>query len=308
MRRDTVNYVAVGSFVLLVMAALGATLFYLTGHSGPVDHYTVHYRNVAGLKYGTPVYFEGYGVGQIESVTPEHLDDGVRYRVLLGIQRNWPIPKDSVAAVVSSGLLSDVSIAIVEGHEHERLKPGAEILGQEGTDIFTAFNELAMEIRSLTQNSIRPLVKQLNDTLGNGAGPIVADVRQLLDKLNKSADSLNLVLGTENREQLSQTLAHMNATTANAQQLTTELIQTRKQVDQMLTQANGILAENRPDAQQAVRELRISLQAISGRIDNIMQQLEGTSRNMQEFSREIRNNPGRLLSGKTPDDVLEKDK
>jgi len=39
---------------------------------------------------------------------------------------------------------------------------------------------------------------------------------------------------------------------------------------------------------------------VSRNIDSITYNLEGTSRNMSEFSREIRENPGLLLGGNKP--------
>ncbi|MGH8458971.1 MAG: MlaD family protein, partial [Nevskiales bacterium] len=217
MKYDTVNYTAVGSFVLLMLVTLGFALYHITGRHGRMDSYHVYYGNVAGVKFGTPVYFEGYPVGQVETVAPERREDGMRYRVSLAIQHDWPVPSDSIAAIASSGLLSDVSISIVEGRSREPLKPGAEIRGQEGADIFTAFNELAAEVKLLSQSSLKPLVQQLNDALGSGAGPIIADFRSLLEKLNHSADSLNEVLSPGNRRQVAQTLQHLNQASANTQ-------------------------------------------------------------------------------------------
>ncbi len=300
MKSDTLNYTAVGSFVLLMMIALGVVLYQLSGRQGRMDEYHSYYGNVAGVKFGTPVVFEGYPVGQVEQVTPENTESGMRYRVSLAIRHGWPVPKDSVAAIASSGLLSDVSISILEGRSHDVLAPGAEIRSQDGADLFTAFNELAIEVKALTQG-VKPLVQQLNDTLGTGAGPIVADLRVLLTKLNQGADSLNQVLGPDNRREITQTLKNLNETTAN-------LNQTRVQVDHLLAQANGMLSDNRPEIRASARELHTSLQAISERIDTIMQQVDATSRNMQEFSREIRANPGRLLADKPPADPVEKKK
>jgi phospholipid/cholesterol/gamma-HCH transport system substrate-binding protein len=301
MKRDRVNYLAVGTFVLAMLAIGAWALLKITGRTGPTDEYTVHYGNVAGLKFGTPVYFEGYLIGQVTKVEPEHKKDGTEYRATLSVKHDWPIPKDSIAAMASSGLLGDVSISVLEGSSPERAKPGSELIGQDGSDVFTAFAALATEVKALAV-SIRPLVQQLNDTLGKGAGPIVQDLRALLTKLNQSADGLNQMLGPDNRRNVSQTLEHVNAASANAQQLSAQLLNTRRQVDHLIAQADGMITENRPEVQQSVRELRISLQAVSQRIDAIMLQVDNTTRNMQEFSREIRASPGRLLNGAPPQD------
>ena len=89
---------------------------------------------------------------------------------------------------------------------------------------------------------------------------------------------------------------------SNASQLSAELLDTRKRLDAVLAQTDALVAGSRPDAQAAVRELRVSAQAISERIDAVMEQLDATTLNMREFSREIRANPNRLLSGTPPAD------
>jgi phospholipid/cholesterol/gamma-HCH transport system substrate-binding protein len=301
LKRDTVNYVAVGSFVLVMLGALAAGLLAITGRSGPTDSYFVYYHNVSGIRYGTPVYYQGYGIGQVSGIEPEHVASGTRYRVDLAVRNDWPIPKDSLAAVMTTGLLADVSISIVEGKSAERLTPGSELRGREGGDLFMAFNELAGEIQTLTRNSIRPLVDQLGSTLGEG-GPVISDLRRLLAKLNEGADGLTQMLGPANQREVSQLLRRLNEASGNANQLSAQLLETRKQLDAVLAGADAMVEENRPEARQAVRELRVSLQAIAERIDGVMQQLDSTSRNLQEFSREIRANPNRLLSGTPPVD------
>lgn len=305
MKRDSVNYFVVGGFVLAGVVALGALLLAVTGRSGPRDDYVVRYRDVTGIRFGTPVYYQGYGIGEVSRIDPEHEPGRTRYRVTLSVQRGWPIPEDSVAAVSATGLLADVAIAISGGKSQVHLVPGAEIAGRAGGDLFLAFNELAAEVQSLTRNSVRPLVDQLAGTLGEG-GPIVADLRKLLGKLNDGADGLRKIVGPDNQRELSQLLRRMNETSTNASQLSAELLDTRKHLDALLADTEALVSESRPDAREAVRELRVSAQAIAERIDSVMEQLDATTRNMREFSREIRANPNRLLSGTPPEDEARK--
>ena len=49
MKRDNINYLLVGSFVLSMGVALVVLLFAVTGRSGPTDTYYVVYDNVAGF-------------------------------------------------------------------------------------------------------------------------------------------------------------------------------------------------------------------------------------------------------------------
>ncbi|MEQ8231707.1 MAG: MlaD family protein, partial [Gammaproteobacteria bacterium] len=103
MKRDTVNYTLVGAFVVAMAVAFVVLLMAVTGRGGPSDTYFVYYENVAGLKFGTGVYYEGYQVGQVEGIEPETTAEGMRYRVTLSITAGWRIPADSVARVAEIG-------------------------------------------------------------------------------------------------------------------------------------------------------------------------------------------------------------
>ena len=77
----------------------------------------------------------------------------------------------------------------------------------------------------------------------------------------------------------------------------------KQDAHQLIQQLDGLLTESRPDLQQAVSDLRHVLEQVSRYSDVILQNLDSTSRNMNEFSRQIRENPGRLLGGAVPQDV-----
>ena len=112
MKRENVNYLAVGVFVLTMLILFMVVLYRITGRGGPMDSYFVFLDNVAGLNQGTPVYYEGFKVGQVEDITPDRSTGQTRYRLEISLPSGWQIPADSVARAVSSGLLSAVTIDI----------------------------------------------------------------------------------------------------------------------------------------------------------------------------------------------------
>jgi len=169
MKRDNINYFAVGLFVIATFTVFLVTLTLITGRTGPADSYLVYYSNVAGIKYGTQVMFEGYPIGQVEGIHPEHRKGSVRYRLDLGVQEDWPVSRDSVASMVASGLLGTVSIDISHGASEELLEPGDEITGREAVSIFSALGDMATDLRSLSREGIRPLIDNLNARINNFA-------------------------------------------------------------------------------------------------------------------------------------------
>jgi phospholipid/cholesterol/gamma-HCH transport system substrate-binding protein len=307
MKRENLNYTIVGLVVLGALVLLIAGLFAITGRQGATTPYFATYRNVTGLVDGAPVFYEGFRIGQVESITPSRKDGKISYRVDLEVQRDWPIPKDSVARLVSSGLLADVSIAIREGSAPQALAPGAEIVGQEGADMFAAINELASEVTHLTRTQITPLIETLSHRVDSITGSIdeqtpklLAEAQKLLEKLNEAATSANEVMGPVNRENVAQTLA-------NIRNVTGDLKETQAKLDTLLDDASAIATENRPVIRDAVRDLAQITASLARRIDAISHNLESSSRNFDEFTREIRKAPNRLLLTPKADDVIVED-
>ena len=295
MKRDNVNYVAVGVVVLAAFVVLMVALAMITGRSGPSAAYYTHYHNVAGLRFGAPVFYEGFRIGQVGSIAPDRDANGIRYKVELNVRKDWPIPKDSIARMTSTGLLADVAVGIVEGKAKEIAAPGTELTGAENADIFSAVNELAAQMTDLTRNQIAPLLKNLSEHVDSIAGIIdkntpelVEQSRALLGRLNRASDSMNDVLKADNRAALAGILNNTN-------KLTEQLHSTQEKLDDALKQIDGIARENRSGVRDSVDDLRSVLAALSGRIDSISQHLESASRNFDEFSCEVRKSPNRLL-------------
>ena len=304
MKRENVNYTVVGVVVLVALALLLVSLFAITGRAGAAVSYTTSYRNVTGLTYGAPVFYEGFRIGQVESIEPERREGKTHYRVELSVRRDWPIPDDSVAALASSGLLADVAIAITEGQSAQMLKPGAVIQGREGADVFAALNELASEVTDLTRTRLTPLVETLRTRVDSITATVDAqtplllgEAQTLLKKLNEAAVSVNDVLGPENRD-------NIDATLVNVRKVTQELNATQAKLDQLLSEVGSIASENRPDIRDAVRDLAQITSAMALRIDAIANNLESSSRNFNEFTREIRKSPNRLLFTPEADNVV----
>lgn len=295
MKRDSVNYVLVGSVVAVAFVLLIVALALITGRSGVSTSYYTHYHNVTGLRYGAPVFYEGYRIGQVGAIEPERDTKGIRYKVELAVRRDWPIPKDSLARLTATGLLADVAVGISEGSSKEVAPPGSELKGTELADIFSAVNELASQLTELTRDQIAPLIKNLSQhvdsiatVIDKNTPELVEQSKQLLHRLNTASDSLDDLLKPENR-------AAASAILVNVRDLSHDLRATQDQLKDVLEQVDSVVRENRPGVRDAVSDLRATLAALSGRIDSITQHLAVASRNFDEFSHEIRKHPNSLL-------------
>ncbi len=323
-KRDNIHYLAVGSFVIISLAALLVAIALLSGRTGATDAYYLYYQNVAGVKFGTPVYYEGFQVGQVEEVEPRREAGSLRYRLRLHIRRDWPIPEDSVAKMTASGLLSAISIEIHGGQSGRILSPGGEIASAPRVNLLATLNDTAEDFRALSRDTIRPLVNnlqvQLTGLLEELRGLSKDSVRPLMDKLrsdleradlvteassvltrlNGAASSLQQWLGEENRSSAETTLANLEQASGKLHTVLLDLHQVREHADRVLDDVEGMVGENRGDLRAAVGELRQVLTALSQRVDTVGYHLEGSSRNIHEFTRQIRENPALLISAPAP--------
>ena len=302
MKHDNVNYVLVGSFVLIVIVGFFVVLGMITGRSGPADNYYVVYQNVTGIKYGTLVSYEGYHVGQVEEVVPIHDGGKTSYKVVITVGRlssdkRWNIPSDSVARVVADGLLSVFSIDIKEGAATTFYKPGEEIRGAGAKDIFGAFADLASELNALTQSGVKPLVESVSKSVrtvtiaAEGSIPkILTQLESLSGHLDQGAKQIDLLVSQDNRERIESLLQRLNSSLDG--------------LDTLLKESTGIVVDNKTQIEQSLQALRQSVQVVSQHISEITVNLETASRNMTEFSRQVRQNPGLLIGGEAPKDKV----
>jgi len=289
MKHENMNYLVVGSFVLAVIIALIVSLTLITGRGGKTKNYHVFYDSVAGLKYGTLVSYEGYQLGQVESVDPVQHKGETIYKVTFAIREDWKVPNDSVAQIISSGLLGGISINIKEGVSKIALKEGEALQGQEGADLFAAVGGAAGDIKLLI-GDVRKFVGTLNREAG-----LIDDAKQLMTRLDNSAANLEKILSQKNTK-------NINAAIDSLSSLSKKLDKTLSEVDHVVASSKGLIEENRADLKRSIRLMSASLETVSQHIETITYNLEGTSRNMNEFSRQIRENPGLLLGSTPPKD------
>ncbi|MBI5039820.1 MAG: MCE family protein [Gammaproteobacteria bacterium] len=309
MKRDNINYLAVGSFVLAGLVVLLVVLYKLTGRVGDSEPYHAYYGNITGLTDGSRVTYEGYQVGFVDGVEPEQTAEGTRYRVEMRIKHGWRIPTDSIARIYAAGLLAGTVINIEEGKRRDYLQANAEIPGQQGADMFAALSTVASDIGGLTQDTIKPLLENLNrqvtglgGELGTRVPRILTDVESMVNKLDKSADGLTKMLNASNTQRVGNIIGDVETTAHNFHALSASLQGTQAQLDTLLQDAQGLVGGNQEDLRAAVLGLRNALDSVSREVDGILYDLQGASRNMNEFSRELRGNPGLLLNGHPAED------
>ncbi len=404
MKSDQINYLVVGSFVIAILAGLIIAIALLTGRTGATDTYFTSYRDATGLKFGSQVLYMGYPVGQVEEISPVVEDGIVSFRVQLEINeefKNWQVPKDSMAQIRAAGLLAAVAIDIRGGKSKETLKPGDHLRGMEQSDVFVAVTDAANTLKFLTENSIKPLIEDLqayvtsfgsaiderggdmitnlsllSRELATRSPELISKFIELSEELKHTSAQFRKLLGEENAQKVGTFVDNMVTASENVVSLTEDTRQqinallgpttsqkvddallnissasenvarlsddvneslgniltpqtarkmqraldnfslaatniatlsqdlgaTRAELDRLLAALSSSVDENRPNLRDSSSDLRYILRSVAQNIDAVNYNLEGTSRNMFEFSRLLRQDPSVLLRGASAGD------
>ena len=294
------NYVLIGLFVIGMLVAMVVSLAMITGRTTSSETYFTLLDNVADVKYGTQVRYEGYPVGQIEEITPVAEGAGMRFRVEMSVIEGWQIPIDSSAHIGASSFLAAKTIEIASGQSGEALPVGSEIRGAATSDMFTIMAETAKLVGDLTKTSIKPLVDNLNSLIDTVEGDVPVISQELVTftrRLNETLDPIQELLKAENIQSVERTIGNAEEASRTLADLGADLRKTVATVDNMANNLDKLIEDNKGNIDQTLKDAQYTLRSVARSVDSIVYNLEGTARNMNEFSRLIRQNPGLLLDG-----------
>jgi phospholipid/cholesterol/gamma-HCH transport system substrate-binding protein len=199
-----VNYAAVGTFVLVLGAALIAVVLWLASGGAwqkKYDFYqAVEDESVAGLNLNAPVKYQGVDVGRVREIRLDR-DNPQRVNLVFAIEQGTPIKEDTVAVLKTQGLTGIAYVELDGGSA-----ASAVLQAKEG--------ERYPRIRTKPSLSAR-----LETVLTN-----------VLGKLDNTANNIDAMLSTENRVAFSSALGDFAAVAHT-------LAARRSSIDLAITQA-----------------------------------------------------------------------
>jgi phospholipid/cholesterol/gamma-HCH transport system substrate-binding protein len=184
------NEVKVGVTALITIVIFIWLYSFLKGKdflSSSAIYYTV-YDKVGGLAESSPVEINGYKVGVVRSLDFIDATSG-RLLVEFSVNKNFKLPKNTVAEIVPVSLLGGMKVQFVYGKGPGTYSPGDTIPGR-----------LAEPLMDKIDIEIMPL----KDKLSN-----------LIVVLDSVISSIDEVMNPEFRKDLRGTLSHLNSTTAS---------------------------------------------------------------------------------------------
>ncbi|MCB2181823.1 MAG: MCE family protein [Desulfobulbaceae bacterium] len=304
MKRDKINYFGVGLFVMGMFVVLMLTLLKLTGRDADSVSYLVQYKSIAGIREGSSVTLSGYKIGQVASIIPMPKSDIGGYQLELSVRGDWKIPGDSTASIVSPGLLSEKQVNITPGGSAAYLSPGGSIKGVEKVNVMAAIENMANQMNELTEDSIKPLIASIGDSvtslsadLHNDLPQVITNLNTLIENLNSSATSLSHMISPQNTEHVNSFFANADSIAKDLSGLTDDISSLRSQLELFVGEAHQVVKENRVNIERTVSGLADQTDVLGLHLNTTLYHLDETSRNLSELSRALRENPALLIRG-----------
>jgi phospholipid/cholesterol/gamma-HCH transport system substrate-binding protein len=299
MEKDA-KYVAVGAFILLVLAmGVGFVLWYTDASDGSTfARYEIQFAgSVNGLDRGSPVRYLGVDVGRVRRLSID-LQNPTRVNVLVEVDDTTPISSATRASLGLQGVTGLLYINLYQASDVEKtaaLRPGEKY----------------------------PIIESVVSDFDS----FLASLPELMGRANSLLERVGRVLSDRNLEALSGTLASLRETTAtfpatsrNAALLVEELQATVKEIHTSAETLNAMTTEARPEVKQAlerVTQMTDNLAQASLRVDRFMQQSEqqlghftqnglfeierlvretrSAAREFRDLSRSLQENPSQIL-------------
>lgn len=205
-RQLTWTELRVGLFVLVGLSVLAAGIFYVTG-AGPLApkyRLTTYLPEVSGLANGAPVRVDGVEVGNVESIkllprSGKAVDKNRNIEVVMRVDRRYRdyILTDSVASLVTEGLLGNRYVNITRGMTGTPIADSGEIKGAE-------------------EEAMKEVVSRSAEVLGN-LSALSTDVRDLIKGVQEGRGSLGRLLTDD------QAYRHLNNVLAKSEAMVTDI-------------------------------------------------------------------------------------
>lgn len=223
------------------------------------SHYYAVYDQINGLAESSPVEINGYKVGVVQSI--DFVNDGSGKLVVeLSVAKGFNLPVNTVAEITTASLIAGMKIRLVFG---------------EGPDIYknrdTIPGRLAESIIAKLENELIPIREK---------------VTGMIDVLDSVLSGINDIMGPEFRKNLRGSMANLNSTTKNIDEIIGSKEAEMKSMLSDLSKFSKMLADNSVKMGGAINNLEtisdtLAAADIYGTVMNLKATLERTSALME---------------------------
>lgn len=184
------NEVKVGAVALITIVAFIWLFNFLQGKDffkSTVNYYAI-YDKIGGLAESSPVEINGYKVGVVQSINFIDAESG-KLLVVFSVSKDFKLPRNTVAEITPLSIIAGMKVQFVYGNGPGTYSYGDTIPGR------------------LAENLVNKLETELL--------PLKDKISNLVDVIDSVISSVNVIMNPEFRNNLNGTLANLNNTSKN---------------------------------------------------------------------------------------------
>lgn len=299
------NYIAVGAFVLLVLAmAAGFVLWYSDAADGQaVRRYEVYFEgSVSGLSEGSSVRYLGVVVGRVANIGIDPRD-ARRVRVVADINADAPVGRDTVARLTLQG---------VTGLLFVDLRPRSP-----GSPLGVTVASLRHPVIPSEQSQFDVLVSNLPDVISR-AGEALERINALLSDANIAAISDSLANAKRASSELPAAVAEARAMFGDLKEAANEMETTMAALGELggadikasamrLREVADTIAVTAERIDRLVAENQGNVDRFAGQglaeFEQLMREARAAMRSVDALTRSLEQDPSRVIYGPAPSGV-----
>lgn len=286
------EYVKASLTLALGLGILSVFMVVLGGHWFWEDltTYYVRFATVKDLVTGRPVKYGGMDIGRIQVIELDPADPRL-IRVVLGVKKDFPLYQGTQARIAQKGLVGDFYVFLdLSGEPGERLAPGSEIpaartmdmqeLAAVAGDLLQGVKPKLDEIASNIERLLSPQNVALVESMLEKGPSLLAETKSAVESFR--ADWARLVdKGESAVTALDKTLVRAEtAVGAIEEELRLTLSEIRRHTD---------------TAGQVAADLRVSLDYDQRQVEEILQNLNRTSRDLKDLAARVKERPWQVV-------------
>ena len=304
------------TIALMVLAGIGLLIFGINFLKGldlfqKRNVYHALYNDVSGINESTPVYYNGFKVGQV--ISTELMGDGTG-RIAVGFQMNeeqLKFPKDTKVQIYSADLFSR-SLKLLIGTSDVPAQPGDTLAGDAQMTLTDAVSSqidpLKKRAESMIANVDSLLTRLqliLNDEAREDIDAGFTSIRKTLDALHRSAERIDALIAQESSS-IGMVVENLEKVSANLVGYNEGIVKILNNMDSVTsTLAAGRLDSIMQDMSVSSSQLKVMMNRMENgegtlgallKNDTLYTNLESASRELDMLLEDVRLNPNRYVN------------
>ena len=160
------------------------------------NHYNIKFNDVCQLANSSPVFINGYDVGNVRSINYDYNDPG-NIIVTIEVDERMKLPEGTYA-IITTHMLGGTDISLTLGRGNRLLTPGDTLIGIPDKGIASVASEKIIPAFDKMIPKLDSILGNLNTLLANPAlNNTVNNVEVLSEELKKTTASINKLLAND---------------------------------------------------------------------------------------------------------------